>query len=192
MKLYYSKGAASLAVRIIINEMNLDCAFEAVNLKTKITASGDNYFNITAKGYVPALQVEDKVLTETAVILHDLSEQNTDTAHLEWLNFISAELHKNAALMFNAHIPEEVKHTLFNTGLTEKLNYVNEHLQNKKYLLNEQFTAADGYLFTILLWLPYFLEIELSSWSNIATYFANLHNRPSIQKSLRDEMIELN
>lgn len=192
MKLYYSKGAASLAVRIIINEMNLDCAYEAVDLKTKITAAGENYFNITPKGYVPALKIEDKTLTETGAILHYLAEKNKDIADLEWLNFISAELHKNAALMFNAHIPDEVKQTLFNTGLTNKLNFVNEHLRDKKYLINEQFTIADSYLFTILLWLPYFLEIELSSWPNIAAYFANLHNRPSIQKSLQEEMIKLN
>ena len=35
MKLYYSKGACSLAIRIAIHEFNLPCEFESVDLKTK-------------------------------------------------------------------------------------------------------------------------------------------------------------
>jgi len=38
MKLYYAKSVCSLAVRIIIHELNLSCEYESVDLKTKITA----------------------------------------------------------------------------------------------------------------------------------------------------------
>lgn len=35
MKLYFSKGACSLTPRILINELQLDCEYEAVDLQTK-------------------------------------------------------------------------------------------------------------------------------------------------------------
>lgn len=129
MKLYYTKDAASFAVRIMINEINLSCVYEAVDLKTKLTETGNNYFNITPKGYVPALKIDKRIITETAVILQYLADQhqatallpevgNADRYHvLEWLNFISTELHKNVAVLLNPNIPDETKDILFNTGL---------------------------------------------------------------------------
>ena len=158
MKLYYSKGAASLVIRIMIHEMNLACIFESVDLKTKITETGHDFLNITSKGYVPALEIDDKtILTETAVILQYLADQNHKTALLpeldntnrfpvlEWTNFISTELHKNCAVLLNPNIPEVTKNILFNTGLKMKLNMVNDHLSQNKYLVQDQFTIADGY-----------------------------------------------
>jgi glutathione S-transferase len=189
MKLYYSKGAASLAVRIMIHEMNLACTFEAVDLKTKVTERGDNFFNITPRGYVPALKIDHKtVLTETAVILQYLADQhqvhtllpeldNINRYHaLEWTNFIGTELHKNCAVLLNPNIVETTKDILFESGLKLKLNMVNDHLSNHQYLVQDQFTIADTYL--------------LSPWPHIANYFLKLKNRPSIQKTFREEMIE--
>ena len=177
MKLYYSKGAASLAVRILIHEMNLACTFESVDLTTKATETNEDFFKITAKGYVPALKIADNtILTETAVILQYLAEQHRANALLpqlgnihryhvlEWANFIGTELHKSCAVLLNPNIPEAIKDILFHTGLKMKLNMVNDHLSKNQYLVQDQFTIADGYLFTILFWLPHFLRIDLSAW----------------------------
>lgn len=203
MKLYYSKGAASLVVRIMIHEMNLACAFESVDLKTKMTEAGDQFLNITPKGYVPALKTDDKtILTETAVILQYLADQHHAAALLpgpcninryrvlEWTNFISAELHKSCAVLLNPNIPESIKDVLFNTGLKMKLNMVNDHLSQSQYLVQDHFTIADAYLFTVLFWLPHFLKIELSNWPHLARYFLKLKNRPSIQTAFQEEKIE--
>ena len=40
MKLYFSKGSCSLASRIAINELALDCQYEKVDIKTSLTESG--------------------------------------------------------------------------------------------------------------------------------------------------------
>ncbi|MBX3709735.1 MAG: glutathione S-transferase N-terminal domain-containing protein [Gammaproteobacteria bacterium] len=203
MKLYYSKGAASLAVRIMIHEMNLACTFESVDLKTKITETGGDFLNITPKGYVPALKVDDKIiLTETAIILQYLADQHHATAFLselgnvnryrvlEWTNFISTELHKSCAVLLNPNIPEVTKDILFNTGLKMKLNMVNDHLSKNQYLVQDQFTIADGYLFTVLFWLPHFLKIELSPWHHLDGYFLKHKNRASIQTAFQEEIAE--
>ena len=55
MKLYYSKGACSLAVRIVIHEIGLQADYVAVDLKTKQTESGEDFLKINPKGAVPVI-----------------------------------------------------------------------------------------------------------------------------------------
>jgi glutathione S-transferase len=75
LKLYYSKGVCSLAVRITLHELNINCAYESVNLKTKHTETGMDYLTINPKGSVPALLLNNnEILTENAVILQYLAD----------------------------------------------------------------------------------------------------------------------
>jgi hypothetical protein len=67
MKLYFSPGACSLSPRIVLMEAGLPFTAEKVDLKSKKTASGADYFGINSKGAVPALELDDgQVLTEGA------------------------------------------------------------------------------------------------------------------------------
>ncbi len=69
MKLYYSKGECSLALRILLHELGVACAFESVTLKTKQTETGQDFLALNPKGGVPALFLDNQeVLTENAVI----------------------------------------------------------------------------------------------------------------------------
>ena len=148
MKLYYSKGACSLAVRILIHELGLTSEFEVVNLKTKQTETGKNYLTINPKGSVPALLLDNnEVLTENAVIQQYLAEKaHTKTMFpdsgldryriLEWLNYIGSELHKNAGAFFNPNITEEAKENVYRPILQRKLDFIEKHLEKNKFLLS--------------------------------------------------------
>jgi glutathione S-transferase len=201
MKLYYSKGACSLAVRIAINEMNIPCQFEAVDLKTKKTASGADYLTINLKGSVPALQLDNQqILTENTAIQQYLAEEHKATAVLpplsdpkryqvlEWLSFVSTELHKGCGPFFNPNMPEAVKEEVFKPALKNKLKIADQHLSKNKYLTGDQFTLPDGYLFVVLTWLPY-CKLDLVEWPNLSRYFSELKDKPSIQQSLQQEGI---
>jgi glutathione S-transferase len=201
MKLYFSKGACSLVVRIIMNEIGIDSEFESVNLKTKKTESGDDFLAINPKGAVPTLKVKNsEILTENAIILQYLCDTSKATQLLpqigdfnryhvlEWLNYIATELHKSMATLFNPSISQELKNEIFIPLIKTKLNYVNRHLQNHQYLLSDQFTLPDAYLFVMLLWTSYF-NIDLKEWDNLTQYFDTLHHRESIQHSLKQEGI---
>ena len=59
LKLYYSPGACSLSPHIALREVGLSVDLEKVDLREKKTASGADYLTINAKGYVPALALED-------------------------------------------------------------------------------------------------------------------------------------
>src|SRR5438105_3850311 len=115
MKLYYAKGACSLAPRIIINELGLSCEYEAVDIKSKnkVTETGEEFLKINPKGVVPVLITDEgKVLTENAVILQYLAElanalnlfpKAENFQHyrtLEWLNFVATEMHKTMGVFF--------------------------------------------------------------------------------------------
>jgi len=67
MKLYYTKGACSLATRIIVNEVGLPCEYESVDLASKKTETGQDFYTINPKGAVPTLITNnDETLTEIA------------------------------------------------------------------------------------------------------------------------------
>lgn len=199
MKLYYSKGACSLAVRIVIHELKIKAEFESVDLKTKKTESGANYLSINSKGAVPVLAIENnEILTENAVIQQYLAD--THQAHdllpplgnlkryrvLEWLNYVTTEMHKGVAILFNPTLTDEMKNNVIKPMIKHKLNYLDHHFSDHKFLLGEQFTLPDSYLFVVLNWLQFF-AIDINQWQNLARYFAELKTRPSIAQSLQEE-----
>lgn len=199
MKLYYSKGACSLAIRIIIHELNLACDYESVNLKTKMTETGKNYLEINPKGAVPCLELSpDKLLTENNVIQQYLAETNNAITLfpaqdnferyrvLEWMNYISTDLHKSCAPLFNPQLPQDVRDRIFIPILKNKLSYIDQAIANQKYLLGDNFSLPDAYLFVVLRWLPAF-DIVLSEYDNLCLFFNNIKDRPSVAKALQEE-----
>lgn len=199
MKLYYAKGACSLAVRILIHELNVPCDYEAVNLQTKKTETGADFLQTNPKGAVPTLELDNgQILTENAAIQQYLA----DAFHakkllpplddfnryrvLEWLNFISTDLHKGCGPLFNGAVPQELKDSIFKPLLANKLTYTDQQLKEKKYLLGDEFTIADGYLFVVLSWIPHF-GFSLSQWSNLSRFYDDVKGRPAVQKALQEE-----
>jgi glutathione S-transferase len=76
MKLYYSPGACSMSPHIVALEAGLDIKLEAVDLKTKKTATGKDFWQINSKGSVPALELDDgSVLTEGPAIVQYLADK---------------------------------------------------------------------------------------------------------------------
>lgn len=198
MKLYYATGTCSLAVRIVINEIGLHSEFEAVNLKTKKTSSGQDFLQINPKGSVPVILTDDnEILTENSIIQQYLADKHHAVqllpapGHfkryrvLEWLNYISTELHKGCSPLFHPGIPQELKNELFKPALKNKLNYVEKNLQHQ-FLLGDEFTLPDAYLFVVLTWLPHF-NIDLHEWPQLNRYFTDLLKKPTIKKALHEE-----
>lgn len=199
MKFYYCKSACSLTVRIILNE--LKCSFEAieVDLKNKKTKLGHDFWAINHKGAVPALMLDNgEVLTENQVILLYLADTTKGQTllapvgdmrryhTLEWLNFVATELHKSIGMLFNPALTEEIKSTVYLPMIAYKLKFVNERLAKGPYLMGEEFTLPDAYLFVIMRW-AYHFKIDLSSFPHIEHFMKHAIKRPSIANSLAQE-----
>lgn len=75
MKLYYSPGSCALAPHIVATEAGIPVDLVKVDLKTKTVAEEGDYWALNAKGYVPALGLDDgQVLTEGPAIVQFLAD----------------------------------------------------------------------------------------------------------------------
>ncbi len=198
MKLYFAPGACSLSPHIVLREAGLAFELEKTDLRSKRTADGLDYNSINPKGAVPALELDDgQLLTEGPAIVQYLADlvpekQLAPAAGsmpryrlMEWLNFISSEIHKSFSPLFNPAMPEEAK-KLTIERLISRIDYVETQLQAGAYLLGQQFTVADAYLFTILRWGGKF-DIGLSRWPAIEAWFRKVEQRPAVQAALAAE-----
>jgi glutathione S-transferase len=52
--------------------------------------------------------------------------------------------------------------------------------------MGDEFSVADGYLFTTLSWMKY-IGIDLATLPNLAAFQARVAARPAVQKVLKDE-----
>lgn len=198
IQLYYSPGACSLACRIALEETALPYSAVRVDLRRKLTEHGDDYPAIAAKGYVPLLILSNgERLSETAVILQYVTDQ-VPGKHLippcgsfdryrvqEWLNFVSAELHKRAGLLFNPSIPADMK-TIARQQLLQKLAWVESRLGDQQYLVGSNYTAADIYLGWSLTGLPR-LNIDIGQWPALQAYAGRFFARPAVEAAMKAE-----
>lgn len=204
MKLYYAKGACSLAPHIVLNELNMVFQTEVVDLAAKKTANGHDFASINPKGSVPALMMENgEILTEGVVIMQYLADQKPEMNLMpkmgtteryraqEWLNYVATEIHQgfsplwSADSAYTAAAATEVKN--FNKSkMVKKFNYLSEKMGNNDYLLGKNFTAADAYLFTCLSWTKY-VGLDLNTWPTLAKYVERVASRPAVIKTLKDE-----
>jgi glutathione S-transferase len=198
MKLFYFPGACSLSPHIALLEAGLPFSIEKVNIKTKKTETGADYFKTNPKGSVPALVLDDgSVLTEGPAIVQYVADQKPDSGLapragtleryrlMEILNYISSELHKSFSPLFNPATPAEAKPALQEI-VGKKLDYLTGHLGERKFLLGDTFTVADAYLFTVLSWTAH-VGIELGKWPVLAAYHARVGHRPKVQEALKAE-----
>ncbi len=198
MKLYYSPGTCSLSSHIALREAGL--AFDAVKTPTKThkTPDGTDFHTINPLGYVPFLVLDSgETLRESAAILQYVADQvpekqlappNGSMARYElqsWLSFIGTELHKNFAPLFNRAMPEEAK-AVSTAQLTKRLAWVDGELKDRAFLLNDQFTVADGYLFNVTNWAA-LVKMDISGFKNLVEYRARVAARPAVAAAMKAE-----
>ncbi|MBM1169851.1 glutathione transferase GstA [Microvirga arabica] len=198
MKLYYYPGACSLAPHIVAREAGLALTIEKVDLANRTTETGANYLAVNPKGYVPALGLQDNsVLTEVSAIIQYLADAQTEKTLapaagsmeryrlLEWLGFISTEIHKGFGPLWNPATPDAVK-AATKERLASRFAYLDETFAKQPFLMGDTFTIADAYLFTVVNWTN-FHGIDISSFPNLQAFQARIASRPAVQQALEAE-----
>ena len=197
-KLYYSPGACSLSPHIVLREAGLPFDLVLTSTKTHKLADGTDYYTINPKGYVPLLELNDgQRLSEGPAIVQYIADQvpasqlapaaGTMERYrlMEWLNFITSELHKGFSPLFNPAMPEEAK-VLARAKLTERLGWVETQLEGKDYLMGATFTVADAYLFTVAGWGKH-VGVDIAPMKNLSAYMGRVAARPAVQAALKAE-----
>ena len=103
----------------------------------------------------------------------------------EWLTFLGTELHKSFSPLFNPAASEDWKKASLET-VERRLGYVATQLTGKQFLVGDNFTIADAYLFTILGWGQY-VGLDIGKWPVLKEYHGRIFMRPAVQAALKAE-----
>lgn len=198
MKLYYAAGACSLSPHIVLQEGGFKFEAERVDLGTKKTASGADFREINPKGYIPTLVLDNgERLSEGVAIVLYLADQVPDKKlapprgsperyrMISTLTFIATELHKGFSPLFNPRCPDEWK-VVVKENLAARFTQLAVDLGDKPFVMGEQFTIADAYLFTVLSWAGY-VGVDMNPWPSLQRYSARVASRPAVLAALKAE-----
>jgi glutathione S-transferase len=197
MKLYFSPGSCSMAEHIALTESGL--SFEAVRVDLRTgTCNGEPFKAMNPKGYVPALQLPDgRWLTEGVALLSYIADLKPESGllpangswerykALEWLTFISTELHKGFSPLWNSATGTADKEAAWER-LSSRIELLNEQLKSQEFLLGQTFTVADAYAFTVLNWAG-MLKRSLERWPAVTAYMSRIRERPAVAAVLKAE-----
>ena len=191
LKLYYAPGACSLASHICLIEGEGQFEVERVDLKTKVTASGEEFRTITAKGYVPALMLDSgEVITENVAVLAYIAKEIPrlgvlgefgQIRLLEVLAYLSTEVHKSFEQLFLGADAEQSAKIAAN--IIRRLQYLADRLYTD-YLFGDHPGVADFYLFVMMRWATMF-GVEIPA--PLLAIQERLLARPSVHAALRSE-----
>ena len=199
MKLYYSPGACSLAVHIALREAGLPFESRQVDLATHRLADGADYLEVNPRGYVPLLELDDGSRhTEVAALLQHIGESAPasgllpavgTTARLEtlqWLTFVSSELHKVfSPWLWHKETADSTRKEC-KDRIARRFTELESVLAGRSFLVGEQFTVADAYLFTIASWAP-LLGLSLKPYPQLKAYLDLVAARPAVRAALQAE-----
>lgn len=211
--LYYSPGACSLAVHIVLEEIGLPYRLDLRSARNGIGTNEPGYLAFNPKGRVPALtgvagrgSGETGLLTEAPAILFHLARSHpqarllpddiaAQSRCLEWLNWLSTELH---ALGYGqlwrpqrfADAPEQAD-TIRAHGrqVIEAFHPRIEAIvaDGRQWAIAEGYSIVDPYLMVFWLWAKMIgmaLEQTMPAWAGI---MARVRSRPAVQRVLIQE-----
>jgi glutathione S-transferase len=168
-----------------------------VDLVKHTLPDGSDYRAINPKGYVPTLELDDGTrITEANVILQYLAEQKPGRIAaqfgsmerwklMEWLAFIATEVHKGFGPLWNPKTPPDVRERTVQ-ALGNRFGYLAQTLEKQPFLMGNEFSIADAYLFVILNWSGQH-KVDLSPWPALQQFQARVAARPAVQAALKAE-----
>lgn len=198
MKLYYTPGACSLASHIALYEAGLKFEIAKVDLRTKQLSDGTDFRQLSQLGYVPVLELKNgELLTEGPAILQFIADQapgaNLAPANGSFaryrlqsaLNFIATEVHKNFSPLFDPTAEAPAK-AAASSRLNNRLAYLDQQLAAQNYLVGDNFSVADAYLFTVL-GFARMVKFDLSPFAHLQAYKQRIAARPSVIAAMTAE-----
>lgn len=196
MKLYYSPAYCSLAVHITLREAGVPFELEAVD------TTSDVFRSINPRGYVPVLELDDGSRhTEAAALLQYVGDLAPATGLmppagsrqrfevLQWLTFVSSELHKQfSPWLFHKETADSTRKDV-KAKILNRLAELDALFATRTWIAGETFTVADAYAFAILNWVP-MVGMSLAKYPNVAAYIERLRSRPHVRAALAAEGIK--
>ena len=197
IKLFHAWGSCSLASYIALEEAGAD--YEVAVISTR---DGDQrkpqYLALNPKGRVPALVTERGVLTETPAILAYIAQLHPHLAPADPWDFAQMQAF-NSYLCSTVHVAHAHKHRGYRWASEESsfadmrakvaqneaecFALIERDCLKGPWVMGEQFTVADGYLFTLAGWLEED-GVEIARFPAVLDHFRRMQARPAVGKVL--------
>lgn len=204
LRLFYAPGACSLAPHIALEETGQP--FTPVRVDTK---GGEHrrpsFLRINPKARVPALAVDDWVLTENPAILQFVARSCPDVAlwpndaknqarAAEWLAWIASTVH-----VAYAHVRRAERYATSEAGLQDVRDTgraasltlwrdVDARLDTGPWAMGEQYTAVDPYLLVFWQWgAGQVLGFDMDQFPRWTAHARRMLERPAVQRALERE-----
>jgi glutathione S-transferase len=199
MQLFHAWGSCSLASLIALEEAGAD--YELVVMSTK---AGDQrapeYLAINPKGRVPALVTERGILTETPAILAYIAQSFPEAGLAPAEPFAFAQMQAfNSYLCATVHVAHAHKHRGYRWASEDSsfedmrrkvaaneidcFGLIETEYLRGPWVMGEQFTVADGYLFTLADWLEAD-GVDPKRFPKVHEHRERTRARPAVRKVL--------
>lgn len=202
-ELYYSAGACSMAIHVLLNELGVPFKAHKMDMM-KGDLKTPEFLKINPRGQVPVLLDDGKLIRENAAMMIYLLEKHNSpllpksgeaqAQTLEWLMFGNATLHpvySRGFMLMKVDIEKSAKEALMKMTV-EQINKLwkeaDEKLENSKYIAGNTLSAADILLTVIANWSGNFTGITLGT--NVKRLLKEVSALPSYQKALKEEQVE--
>ncbi|HXC29823.1 MAG TPA: glutathione S-transferase family protein [Stellaceae bacterium] len=203
LRLYYAPGTCALATHIALEEVG--APYEAVRIDFGSQAQRSaEYLAVNPKGRVPALVTDTGTLTETPALLCYVA-QLFPQAELAPLNdpFALARIQEfNSYLCATVHVAhahgrrgtrwaddaashEDMKRKVPST-MTECFELIEHKFVKGPWVMGDQYTIGDPYLFTIASWLEGD-GVDTGRLPKVMQHRARMLARPAVQKVVAAE-----
>ncbi|HZY17758.1 MAG TPA: glutathione transferase GstA [Ramlibacter sp.] len=199
MKLYFSPAYCSLAVHIALRASGQPFTLTRVDTVAARAEDGTDFRTINPRGYVPVLELDDGSRhTEVAALLQHVGDAAPDSGLmppsgsrerfevLQWLTFISSELHKSfSPWLFHQDTADSTRSAV-KQKIRQRLRDLDDHLAARDWLAGGRFTVADAYAFTILRWAP-MVGMSLGDFPRLPAYLGRIAALPAVHAALLAE-----
>ena len=202
IKLFWSSGSCSLASHIALEESGTSYTAERVDFKSSQQTT-PAYLAINPKGRVPALVTDRGVLTETPAILSFVAQSAPQAKLLPDDAYVFAQAQSfNSYLCSTVHIAHAHKMRGYRWAVEESsfadmkrkvpetmaacFTLIERDMIKGPWVMGEQYTVCDPYLFTIGLWLEGD-GVDLASLPKVIAHRKRMSERPAVQRVLADE-----
>ena len=203
LKLYYAADTCSLATHIVLEEVGANYATARIDFVTQQQRSPE-YLAINPKGRVPALVTDRGILTETPAMLAFVA-QSFPAAGLAPFDdaFAFAEVQAfNSYLCSTLHVAHSHRmrghrwaddeaaiaamQRKVPQSVTACYELIERDMLKGPWVMGEQYTICDPYLFTVALWLEGD-SVDLADLPKVADHRKRMSERPAVQKVLAEE-----
>ena len=202
LKLYYAPGTCALASHIALEEVGAPYSAERLNFKNNQQTSAD-YLKINPKGRVPALVTDSGVLTETPAILAFLAQSFPNAKLVPQDPFAFAQVQSiNSYLCSTVHVAHahklrgyrwaseetsfaDMKRKVPDT-MTACFALIERDILKGPWVMGEQYTICDPYLYTIALWLEGD-GVDVAAFPKVAAHMKRMAERPAVKKVMGEQ-----